>query len=100
MTTLDDELQDAIERGELEPNKLGGTLAELVEIVRQSRERTEGVFPLPPTWDSVDYAITEIGETIDAQLRIKRNGDKRNHTPNNIFSRTGLLCGCRFISTE
>ena len=79
MTTLDDELQDAIERGELEPNKLGGTLAELVEIVRQSRERTEGVFPLPPTWDSVDYAITEIGETIDAQLRIKRNGDKRNH---------------------
>ena len=55
------------------------TLADLVDIVRQSRERTAGVFPLPDTWDCVDYAITEIGETIDTQLRMKRNGDKRNH---------------------
>ena len=79
MTTIDDELQDAIERGELEPNKLGGTLADSVDIVRQSRERTAGVFPLPDTWDCVDYAITEIGEALDAELRMKRNGDKRNH---------------------
>ena len=51
----------------------------LVEIVRQSRERTAGVFPLPDVAGCVDYAITEAGETLDAKLRMERNGDKRNH---------------------
>ena len=78
MTTIDDELQDAIERGELEPHTLGGTLADLVDIVRQSRERTEGVFPLPDVDSCIDYAITEAGEYLDAVLREKRDTDKRN----------------------
>lgn len=80
MTTLDDELQDAIERGDLEPKALPATLYDLVEIVRQSRERTNDVFPLPDAYSCIDYAITEAGEYLDAILREKRNGDKRNNS--------------------
>ena len=54
------------------------TLAELVDIVRQSRERTDSVFPLPDVDSCIDYAITEAGEYLDAVLREKRDADKRN----------------------
>jgi len=84
MTTLDDELQDAIERGELEPNTWDGRLDTLVEIVRVSRERTAGVFPLPTVDDCIDFAITEAAEYIDALKRenatYKRNNDKEHST--------------------
>ena len=50
-----------------------------VEIVRDSRQRTAGVFPLPDVAACVDYAITEAAETIDARLRAQRAGDKRNN---------------------
>lgn len=50
-----------------------------VEIVRDSRQRTAGVFPLPDVAACVDYAITEAAEAIDARLRARRNGDKRNN---------------------
>ncbi len=53
-------------------------LQELVEIVRESRERTNSVFPLPDVDSCIDYAITEAGEYLDAILREKRNNDKRN----------------------
>lgn len=55
------------------------TLYDLVEIVRESRERTAGVFPLPDVPSCIDYAITEAGEYLDAILREKRAGDKRNN---------------------
>lgn len=55
------------------------TLYDLVAIVRESRWRTDGVFPLPDVDSCIDYAITEAGEYLDAVLREKRNGDKRNH---------------------
>lgn len=54
-------------------------LAELVGIVAGSRARTAGVFPLPDTPGCVDYAICEAAETLDAILRQRRNGDKRNN---------------------
>ena len=56
------------------------TLADLVEIVRASRERTDSVFPLPDVDSCIDYAITEAGEYLDAILRDNRNGDKRNNS--------------------
>lgn len=56
------------------------TLEDLVEIVRESRERTNSVFPLPDVDSCVDYAITEAGEYLDAIMRDKRNGDKRNNS--------------------
>ena len=95
MTTLDDELQDAVERGELEPNNPSATLADYVEIVRGSRERTAGVFPLPDVDSCIDYAITEAGEYLDAILRDKRNGDKRNndkaHNARNEWGQAGYM---------
>ncbi len=54
-------------------------LQNLVDIVRESRNLTALVFPLPDVGDCVDYAITEAGEYLDAVLRTKRQGDKRNN---------------------
>ena len=103
MTTLDDELQDAIDRGELEPNKLGGTLATLVDIVRQSRERTAGVFPLPTVDDCIDFAITEAAEYIDALKRenaaYKRNNDKE-HSTRKEWSQTGYMICSAIIQID
>jgi hypothetical protein len=54
-------------------------IAELVGIVAGSRARTNLAFPLPDVSGCVDYAICEAAEAIDARLRQKRNGDKRNN---------------------
>lgn len=54
-------------------------IAGLVGIVAGSRARTSLVFPLPDVPGCVDYAICEAGETLDAILRKRRNGDKRNN---------------------
>ena len=51
----------------------------LVEIVRRSRALTNDVFPLPHFDDSIDYAICEAAEYLDARLRLRRTEDKRNH---------------------
>ena len=60
------------------------TLYDYVEIVRDSRERTAGVFPLPTVDDCIDFAITEAAEYIDALKRenaaYKRNNDKEHST--------------------
>jgi hypothetical protein len=70
-------------------------LQELVEIVRASRERTNGVFPLPDVDSCIDYAITEAGEYLDAVLREQRNGDKRNndkqHNPRKEWGQCGYM---------
>lgn len=54
-------------------------ISDYVEIVRESRQRTAGVFPLPDVAACIDYAITEAAEAIDARLRAQRAGDKRNN---------------------
>ena len=54
-------------------------LSNLVQIVRESRNMTAMVFPLPDVDGCVDYAITEAGEYLDAIKREERTGDKRNH---------------------
>jgi NTP pyrophosphatase (non-canonical NTP hydrolase) len=36
--------------------------------------------PLPERFDCVAYLCTEVGETMDAALRLKRKGDDRSHT--------------------
>ena len=96
MTTIDDELQDAIERGELEPHAFSGTLADLVEIVRASRERTDSVFPLPTIEDCIDFAITEAAEYIDALKRendtYKRNNDKAHNKRNELGQAAYMVC--------
>ena len=98
MTTLDDELQDAIERGELEPNTWDGRLDTLVDIVRQSRERTAGVFPLPDVDSCIDYAITEAGEYLDAVLREQRDTDKRNRDKDHDARKEWAQCGYMICS--
>lgn len=51
----------------------------LVDEVQESRARMAGVFPLPVASDCIDYAITEAAEYLDALLRERRAGDKRNN---------------------
>ena len=76
-------------------------LQELVEIVRASRERTNGVFPLPDVDSCIDYAITEAGEYLDAVLRERRNGDKRNndkqHNPRKEWGQCGYMIASAII---
>jgi hypothetical protein len=70
-------------------------LRELVDIVRESRNYTNAVFPLPDVDSCIDYAITEAAEHIDAVLREKRNGDKRNtdrkHTPRSEWGQAAYM---------
>ena len=76
-------------------------LQELIEIVRVSRERTHGVFPLPDVDSCIDYAITEAGEYLDAVLRERRNGDKRNndkqHNPRKEWGQCGYMIASAII---
>ena len=77
------------------------TLADLVEIVRESRERTDSVFPLPDVDSCIDYAITEAGEYLDAVLREKRDTDKRNrdkaHDARKEWAQTGYMIASAII---
>jgi hypothetical protein len=59
--------------------RTGKSVAELTAIVRESRQRTAEYFPLPSAKDCILYAITEIGEYLDALLRLDRPDDKRNN---------------------
>lgn len=72
------------------------TLAELVDIVRQSRERTAGVFPLPTVDDCIDFAITEAAEYIDALKRedatYKRNNDKAHNKRSELGQAAYMVC--------
>ena len=70
----------------------------LVSIVQESRDLTALVFPLPDVAGCVDYAITEAGETLDAILREKRTGDKRNHDKDSDERREWGQCGYMIAS--
>ena len=74
------------------------TLADLVDIVRQSRERTDSVFPLPDVDSCIDYAITEAGEYLDAILREKRDTDKRNRDKDHDARKEWSQCGYMICS--
>ncbi len=74
------------------------TLYELVEIVRESRERTNDVFPLPDVDSCIDYAITEAGEYLDAILREERNKDKRNRDKEHDARKEIGQCGYMIAS--
>ena len=73
-------------------------LSNLVQIVRESRSMTAMVFPLPDVDGCVDYAITEAGETLDAMLREKRTGDKRNNVKASDVRREWGQCGYMIAS--
>lgn len=73
-------------------------LSQLVSIVRESRSMTAMVFPLPDVDGCVDYAITEAGETLDAILREKRTGDKRNNVKASDVRREWGQCGYMIAS--
>lgn len=73
-------------------------LKELVEIVRASRERTNGVFPLPDVDSCIDYAITEAGEYLDALLRERRRRDLRNNEKDHDARREWGQCGYMILS--
>jgi len=79
------------------------TLAELVDIVRKSRERTAGVFPLPTVDDCIDFAITEAAEYIDALKRedatYKRNNDK-THNKRNEWGQCGYMICSAIIQID
>jgi len=70
----------------------------LVSIVQESRDLTALVFPLPDVAGCVDYAITEAGEYLDAVLRAKRTGDKRNHDKDSDERREWGQCGYMIAS--
>ena len=73
-------------------------LSNLVQIVRDSRSMTAMVFPLPDVDGCVDYAITEAGETLDAMLREKRTGDKRNNSKQSDVRKEWGQCGYMIAS--
>lgn len=73
-------------------------LGHLVSIVQESRNLTALVFPLPDVADCVDYAITEAGEYLDAVLREKRQGDKRNHEKDSDRRKEWGQCGYMIAS--
>ena len=73
-------------------------LSNLVSIVRESRSTTAMVFPLPDVAGCIDYAITEAGETLDAMLREKRIGDKRNNVKESDVRREWGQCGYMIAS--
>jgi hypothetical protein len=73
-------------------------LSNLVSIVRESRSTTAMVFPLPDVAGCVDYAITEAGETLDAILREKRTGDKRNNVKDSDERKEWGQCGYMIAS--
>jgi hypothetical protein len=95
-------------------------LRDLIDIVRESRNYTNAVFPLPDVDSCIDYALTEAGEHIkalraayineaivsatdylDAVLRERRNGDKRNtdrkHTPRSEWGQCGYMIASAII---
>jgi len=73
-------------------------LTELVGIVAGSRARTNLVFPLPDVPGCVDYAICEAAECLDAILRQRRNGDKRNNVKDHDARREWGQCGYMICS--
>ncbi len=73
-------------------------LAGFVGIVAGSRARTAGVFPLPDAPGCVDYAICEAAETLDAILRERRAGDKRNNVKEHDARREWGQCGYMICS--
>ncbi len=73
-------------------------LSNLASIVKESRNLTALVFPLPDVAGCVDYAITEAGEYLDAVLRAKRTGDKRNHDKDSDERREWGQCGYMIAS--
>ncbi len=70
----------------------------LVSIVQESRDLTALAFPLPDVAGCVDYAITEAGEYLDAILRAKRTGDKRNNVKDSDERREWGQCGYMIAS--
>ncbi len=70
----------------------------LVSIVQESRDLTALAFPLPDVAGCVDYAITEAGEYLDAILRAKRTGDKRNNVKDSDERKEWGQCGYMIAS--
>jgi hypothetical protein len=54
----------------------------LRDMVWEVREYLGDNWPTPNTEDSLAYAVTEVGEAIDADLRSRRPDDKRNNNRN------------------
>ena len=54
----------------------------LRDMVWEVRKYLGDNWPTPNTEDSLAYAVTEVGEAIDADLRSRRPDDKRNNNRN------------------
>lgn len=79
-------------------------LRSLVYIVLFSRNSTAAYFPLPDASSCIDYAITEAVECLDAKLRERRNGDKRNrdkeHDARKEWGQCGYMIASAIIQTR
>ena len=62
----------------------------LIEIVRHSRQATAPVFPLPNMDRCVRYAITELGEFFDAELRPRHRENLETMTRRTIPGQSGV----------
>lgn len=59
-------------------------------MVWQVRDELGDKWPTPNTEDSLAYAVTEVAEAIDADLRLTRPGDKRNNVRHmDVFDELG-----------
>lgn len=79
-------------------------LKALIDMVWLSRQNTAAYFPLPDASSCIDYAITEAGEYLDAKLRERRNGDKRNrdkeHDARKEWGQCGYMIASAIIQTR
>jgi hypothetical protein len=92
-------------------------LYRLIEMVRESRQRTAAHLPLPDAGACIDYAITESGEYLkaltqayideaiisateylDAYLRAHRKGDKRRQDKEHSMVKEWGQCGYMLAS--
>ncbi len=67
----------------------------IVARVRYSRNCTNDTFPLPNVGDCIRYAITELAEMVDAQLRMSQpehlRNNHRNHDPRKECGQAGYM---------
>lgn len=49
----------------------------ILQMVRDFYDEMGDKFPLPPAVDCLQYAVTEVGEVLDADLRDRRKHDNR-----------------------
>ena len=59
--------------------------------IAQARDSVKGFFDTPPLRECIEYAITEAGELLDADLRLRRPGDDRTRPRDDVGKEIGQI---------